>query len=221
MKGDIILLKPEYYSIAAELSSWLSQYLMTMQKFVIVVAGESGSGKSVTAITLSQELENIGIRSTVLHMDDYFKLPPISNNLNRMQSLENVGLSEVRLDVLQSNIDDFIIGKISFVKPLVDYNNNSISEEEIDVGHCQVLIVEGTYTAALENVHLIVFLERTFLETLENRRIRNRESHSEFIEQVLAIEHKIIVTHKEKSHIIIDKNYQVKYHKHFKATYDD
>lgn len=211
MKGDIILLKPEYYTIAQQISQWLAKDLLAVPKFVIVVAGESGSGKSVTAITLSKELENSNVKNAVIHMDDYFKLPPRSNHLNRLRSLDNVGISEVRIDLLQQNLDDFINGKEILCKPTVDYEENSISEERLQVGDCQVMIIEGTYTAALQHAHLIVFLERTYIETLQNRKLRNREAHSEFIEQVLALEHEIIVPYKEKSHIIIDRNYNVTY----------
>ncbi len=49
-------------------------------------------------------------------MDDYFKLPPRSNHENRLKSLDNVGLQEVNLNLIQENIKDFKKGKITIEK---------------------------------------------------------------------------------------------------------
>jgi uridine kinase len=43
---------------------------------VIAVAGESGSGKSVTAIDLAAVLNRAGIGAAIIHQDDYFIRPP-------------------------------------------------------------------------------------------------------------------------------------------------
>ena len=68
-------------------------------RVVIAIAGESGSGKSVTATTLAGELDATGIVTIVLHQDDYFLLPPRTNHEHRVHDLRNVGPHEDLADL--------------------------------------------------------------------------------------------------------------------------
>lgn len=212
MKGDIITIKPEYFHTSEAIVQFLEHKMTASDKYVVCIAGESGSGKSVTAVTLSREFDKKNIGNLILHMDDYFILPPEKNHQNRLKSLKNVGKHEVHLDILQKNLDDFKEKKNTIHKPLVDYQKNTIQEEEVDVSGCRVLIVEGTYVASLKHYDTLIFMERTYKETYDNRKERNRERSSDFIERVLEIEHDIIAAYKPFCHIMIDKNYNLVIH---------
>ena len=78
-------------------------------------------------------------------------------------------------------------GKARLTKPLVDYNENSVEEETINLDGVKVVIAEGTYTSLLKNIDTRVFITRNRLDTLEHRRKRNRgdEVGDPFIEKVL------------------------------------
>src|SRR5512147_2318897 len=93
-------------------------------RVVIAVAGESGSGKSVTATALAGELATAGIVSILLHQDDYFLLPPRTNHEHRVQDLRNVGPHEVNLALLQSHVDAFRAKVDGVEGPTVDYPAN-------------------------------------------------------------------------------------------------
>lgn len=207
MKGETFHIKPEYFKTSETILAQLMPAISKEDKFVICISGESGSGKSVTAVTISQLLDAHNIHNLILHMDDYFILPPQTNHNNRVKSLENVGPHEVKLDVLQQNINDFKNNASIISKPIVDYHANSIDTENVSLKDIKVLIIEGTYVAKLEHFDTLIFMERTYKETYQNRKERNREAESDFIETVLEIEHKIISTFKDKSDIIIDKTY--------------
>jgi ABC-type dipeptide/oligopeptide/nickel transport system ATPase component len=52
----------------------------------VTVAGESGCGKSETALVLSELCEGAGRKTVILAQDDYFHLPPHSNAKPRGKS---------------------------------------------------------------------------------------------------------------------------------------
>ncbi len=139
-------------------------------------------------------------------------LPPKSNDAKRREDPDWLGPHvEVKLDLLEQNLKDAIQGKSEFTKPLVDYDENSVEEETINLDGVKVVIAEGTYTSLLKNVDTRVFIARNRLDTLEHRRKRNRgdEVSDPFIEQVLVTEHKIIAGHKQLADFVITKDYDV------------
>ncbi len=210
MIGDIIELKEKHLAIAKEIIAILKQRLslQTPSKIAIGVAGESGSGKSVTAFSLQKVLEQEQVKSIVLQMDDYFKLPPRTNHENRLKSLDNVGIHEVDLEKLAQNITAFKNGVSEIEKPLVNYNENSIGTEKINASEYDVVIVEGTYIFEAEGFDYKIFIDRNYRDTYENRMKRNRDEKSDFVEEVLEIEHRIIRNFKNNADLILGKNYE-------------
>ena len=153
-----------------------------------------------------------GIKSVILGQDDYFILPPKTNNLKRREDPEWLGPhTEVNLKGMEQNLVDAIQGKIEITKPLVDYGLNTIEEETINLEGVKAVIAEGTYTSLLKHVDTKVFIDRNWLDTLEYRQRRHRgtEAGDPFVEQVLRFEHKIIAGHKQLADFIILKDYTV------------
>jgi uridine kinase len=213
MKGDVIVLEENHRRAAGKIVPAIIEKITNKaSRYIITVAGESGSGKSETGVAIQEELEKHGIKSVLLGQDDYFVLPPKSNDARRREDPEWLGPHvEVKLDVLEQNLKDAIEGKNEITKPLVDYNKNSVEAKTISLEGIKVLIAEGTYTSLLKNVDTKVFIARNRLDTLEHRQRRNRgdEVGDPFIEQVLMTEHKIIAGHKHLADFIITKDYDV------------
>jgi len=213
MKGDVIVLEEHHRRAASKIVPGILEKIKNKPtRYTITVAGESGSGKSETGVAIQEELEKHGIKSVLLGQDDYFVLPPKSNDAKRREDPEWLGPHvEVKLDVLEQNLKDAIHGADQITKPLVDYNKNSVEEETISLEGIKVIIAEGTYTSLLKNVDTKVFIARNRLDTLEHRRKRNRgdEVGDPFIEQILMMEHKIIAGHKQLADFIITKDYDV------------
>jgi len=213
MKGDVIVIEEHHRDAARKIvPEILKKIRSKATRYVITVAGESGSGKSETGKAIQEELEKYEIKSVLLGQDDYFVLPPKSNDAKRREDPEWLGPHvEVKLDVLEGNLKDAIKGKKEIVKPLVDYNENSVEEETISLVGIKVVIAEGTYTSLLKNVDTRIFIARNRLATLAHRQKRNRgdEAGDPFIEQVLVTEHKIIAGHKQLADFIITKDYDV------------
>ena len=213
MKGDIILLEEHHKKAArAIVPELIDKIRAKSTRYIITVAGESGSGKSETGKAVADELEALGIKSVLLGQDDYFVLPPKSNDAKRRENPDWLGPHvEVKLDVLDKNLKDAIKGKDTITKPLIDYDQNTIEQEKVYLTGVKVVIAEGTYTSLLKNVDSRIFIARNRLDTLEHRKKRNRgdEVGDPFIEQVLATEHKIIAGHKQLADFVITKEYEV------------
>jgi len=215
VKGDKLVLQDYHRRAATEIVSHLIQDITKKKtRYIITVAGESGSGKSETGKAIADELDKFGITSVLLGQDDYFVLPPRSNDAKRREDPEWLGPHvEVKLDVLEQNLVSAIQGEKEIIKPLVDYDSNTIEDEIIHLDGIKVLIAEGTYTSLLKHVDTRIFISRNWLDTLEHRQKRKRgnEVGDPFIEQVLSIEHKIIAGHKQLADILITKDFHVNF----------
>jgi uridine kinase len=213
MKGDILVLQDYHKRAASEIVPQIIERVRGKNsRYIITVAGESGSGKSETSRALANELEKHGIKSAILGQDDYFILPPKSNNAKRREDPNWLGPHiEVNLDALNQNLKDAVQGKNEITKPLVDYGANKIDEETICLEGVKVVFAEGTYTSLLKNVDTRIFITRNWLETLEHRQKRNRgsEASDPFIEQILATEHKIIAGQRHLADFLITNEYAV------------
>jgi uridine kinase len=213
MRGDILVLQDYHKRAASEIVPQIVERIkMKNTRYIITVAGESGSGKSETGRAIADELAIYGIKSILLGQDDYFNFSPKSNDLKRREDPEWLGPHvEVKLDVMEQNLLDAIQGKSEIVKPLVDYDSNTIEDETINLNGIKVLIAEGTYTSLLKHVDTRIFILRNWQDTLEHRQKRKRgnEVGDPFIEQVLRMEHKIIAGHKQLADFLITKEYEV------------
>jgi uridine kinase len=133
MKGDIILLEEHHKQVASVIVSKITEEIKhKATRYTITIAGESGSGKSEIGKAIADELEKYDIKTVLLGQDDYFVLPPKSNDAKRRADPEWLGPHvEVKLDVLEQNLKDALNGQGEITKPLVDYNTNSVEKETI------------------------------------------------------------------------------------------
>ncbi len=203
-------IREEYYTLGVELCDRImGDNNSTVKKIVIFIGGESGSGKSTTAICLDKEFNKRGITCTTLHMDSYYKLPPKDNHQNRLKSLSNVGAHELNMKLLDDQIIAFKEGQKSITVPIVNYTENSFSNKELDLSNLDVLIIEGVYSFILRNADHKIFLSRTYHDTMEKRKQRTRETYDPFVETVLEIEHKIVSPLISDADFIINKDYSI------------
>ncbi len=208
MIGDRLVIRARHRRAAAAIADRISPP-SGGGRHVISIAGESGSGKSETAAALAEHLGRIGIGAAVLQQDDYFVYPPRTNHETRLRDISWVGPQEVRLDLLAEHVRQVLAGASTLVKPLVIYEQDRITEESRDLSGVQVVIVEGTYTSLLPEIHTRVFIDLTYRETKKARLERAREEQDDFLERVLEIEHRIISAHKRRADLVIDRAWRV------------
>ena len=209
MIGDKLTYHSAYKNITRFVISELRDRLISENRICISVGGESGCGKTSLAYALKIDIENAtGRKGYLFHGDDYFKLAPADNHNNRLESIENVGVNEVNLDILDTHILEFKKGS-SIVKPLVIYEENIIVTEQVNGSEFDFCIVEGTYVSLLRNIDYKLFVETTYIDTYSLRLERARDLMTDFNEQVLEIEHQIIKTQGKLANIVIDKELNI------------
>ena len=203
MIGDKLVIEQHHTDRAAEICDLLAQRLAPAQKLTLSVAGESGAGKSELAYEIYRQLNARDIPAGLLQQDDYFVFPPHTNHEMRRRNLAQVGPYEVKLDYLDSNLRSFKRGESPIYKPLVIYDEDRITTEELEVADLAVLIAEGTYTTLLRFVDFHIFIDRDYRQTLEARMQRARDKWEPFIQDVLEREHQIITSHEARADIVI------------------
>ncbi len=213
MRGDSIVVEEHHVKAAAGIVEIVLPLIERHSgKYTITIAGESGSGKSETATALAEALEAAGKSCLIFQQDDYFVYPPKTNDRTRRGDIAWVGPQEVHLDLLDGHLKAFRDGAPVIDKPLVIYEEDSITSERLDLGGAEVAIAEGTYTTLLSNVDSRVFIDRNYEDTRahRNKRKRNAAELDPFIDKVLTIEHGIISAHKALAQIIVDNDYSVR-----------
>ena len=201
MIGDKLVIEAHHTDRATEICSFLQD--RELDKFVVTVAGESGAGKSELAYEIARLLTDQGRKTGILQQDDYFVFPPKTNHQMRKQNIEQVGPYEVKLDFIDSNLRSFKRGENPIYKPLVIFDEDRITSEEMDTSDMVVLVAEGTYTSLLTFVDLRVFIDRDYHQTLEARKRRARDKFEPFMVDVLEREHQVITTHKALADVIV------------------
>lgn len=210
MIGDKIHILPTYIEQYNTIYKNIVQKIKTFeQRQVIIVGGESGSGKSVLAVCLATILANQGLPTYVIQLDDYFNLPPMTNHLTRVADINKVGIEEVNLKLLQQHLNDFLDNKATIIKPYSNYDTNSITYEDTPFGNSKILIIEGTYALYLKNAAYRIFINRNFEDTRSNRIARQRDVINDFSERVLAIEHQLVADSAKDLDCIVSKDYSL------------
>jgi uridine kinase len=205
MIGDKLIIEQHHTDRASEIVVLVAG--RPLDKFVITVAGESGAGKSELASEIARLLTEEGFNAGILQQDDYFVFPPKTNHEMRRRNLEQVGPYEVKLDFLNSNLRSFKRDESPIYKPLVIFDEDRITSEEMDTGDVQVLVAEGTYTTLLQFVDLRVFIDRDYHRTLEARKRRARDKWEPFVQDVLEREQQIISRHKALADVVIPADF--------------
>ncbi|MEE4255937.1 MAG: hypothetical protein V2I47_02775 [Bacteroidales bacterium] len=208
MEGDVLIINNYHRKAAKQVVALLLPELeKSGNKFFLSVAGESGAGKSEIAASIAAELEKAGRKTFIFQQDDYFVYPPKTNMNKREEDIGWVGMQEVKLSILDTEIEAIKSGEHEIEKPLVIFDEDRITTEVVDMSGYSVFIAEGTYTTALKNVDVRIFIDRDLKDTKKARAKRAREKQDEFLEQVLTIEHRIISAQKKDADIIITKGF--------------
>ena len=208
MEGDVLIINNFHRKAAKQaVTILLPEIENKTGKYFLTVAGESGAGKSEIAASVAAELEKHGMKCYVFAQDDYFVYPPKTNAEKRIIDIGWVGMQEVKLSLLDDEIEAIRKGETTIEKPLVIFGEDRITTETVDMGSYEVFIAEGTYTTALKNVDAKIFIDRNLKDTKKARAKRAREKQDDFLEQILSIEHRIISAQKKDADIIISKKY--------------
>lgn len=173
-------------------------------KYIISISGEVESGKAEIAHMLGRLLKKEGISVKLLHMDNYYKIPPRERTQWRKEhGIESVGYNEYDWQVIEDNIKAFKESKEATM-PCVDLFTGEIDKLTTNFNNINILIIEGLYSIKIEEANLKVFIELTYKETMSEQIASGKEELDEFRMQVLEQEHRVVQSLKPLAQFYID-----------------
>ena len=215
MLGDVLLIREQHVSAAAVIAE---RVLLDMQKlrdehpghkYIVAIAGESGSGKSELSHSLAMALRKAGAQPKILHTDNYYRVPPSERLAARIaDNFDHVGVGEYDWDLLKSNIADFRAGRHSLM-PCIDIVSGQLDRLITDYAKVDVLVVDGLYALGIKDADLCVYIDLTWRETRGNQALRGKESNDEYRLRVLEKEREDVLAFRYRADLTVDHDYNV------------
>ncbi len=206
MMGDVLLISEGHRRAAKQIAKKIFKF--KLDKFLIAIGGESGSGKSEVAHLVSRSLKGEGNYCKILHTDNYYRIPPNKRTEWReSHGIESISFKEYNWDLINKNIEDFKESKESTL-PCIDLLTDQRDKLITDFDGINVLILEGLYSLKAE-ADLKVFIDLTYHDTKKSQILRGKEPKSEYRLRVLEREHVLVQSLKELADFIINKDFTV------------
>lgn len=182
-------------------------------KFIVAIGGEVGSGKSTLSYAVALKLKKQGIRSKIIDLDDFYKIPPKERKAwRRKNGIESVGPNEYDWSKINLVIDDFYHDRESTM-PCVDLITDEVDTLITRFNEIDVLIINGLYATKLKQVNFKVFIELTYDETKEAQAYSEKEEMTPFRKQILEREHQMVQALKQEINLFFDFDANLdKYH---------
>jgi uridine kinase len=206
MLGDILLITDDHRKAADQIVDRLGD--IKADKFVIAIGGESGSGKSELAHVIARRLKDKGELTKILHIDNYYKVPPRERTeWRKKHGMESIGLSEIHWDLINQNIAEFRESKQA-VLPCIDLLTDQEDKLITNFEGIKYLIVEGLYPLKAD-ADLRIFIDLTYHETKKAQVLRGKEPQNEYRRQVLEREHQVVQSLRPLADLIVTRDFEV------------
>ena len=208
MIGDVLLIEQKHERVARELAARINPH---RERLVVAIGGESGSGKSEIAETLRTVLRNEEMRIKILHLDNYYIVPPSERTAHRQKhGMDAVGLHEIDWELLEENIESFRHGRPTTI-PFLDLYTDQEDKLVTDFKKIDLLIVEGLYACNVP-ADIRVFIDLTYHDTKLAQKKRKKEKVDKFRFQVLEKEHQVVQGLRNKAQYLVTPGFTVVEH---------
>jgi len=205
MQNDVFSIKKHHTQAAEFVYGELAEKI-NKNKFIITIAGEVSSGKSTLAYLLGRILKMNGIRTKILDLSDFYKVPPLERRAYREKhGIESVGVDEYDWNKIEATINSFKKGQAVKI-PSVDLLTDKVDEISTNFKDVQVLIISGLYASYCKNVDYKIFMELTYRETYEAQKYTGKEVMDSFRNKILEKEHEAVQKQKNVADCYIDFN---------------
>ncbi len=202
MLNDVVTIEKKHTNAASTLYDRVIRD--RKPKFIVSISGEVGTGKCEIAHELGRKLIEDGISVKLLHMDNYYYIPPRERqDWRKKNGLEKIGYDEYDWNNVNRNIDDFRMDLKSIV-PVVDLFTQNVDQLHTDFKGIELLIIEGLYSIKINQSDLRVFIELTYEDTWEEQNMTHKEKLDDFRMEVLKHEHKAVQSLKKQADFYID-----------------
>jgi uridine kinase len=207
MLGDVLLIEKKHEDAAKTILKRVIKE--RKEKYMVAISGESGSGKTELAHVLAKLLKKDGIRAKPIHIDNYYKIPPLERTEWRNRhGFESIGYTEYDWEIINGNIRKFKEGKEATM-PCIDLVTDQIDTLITNFQDVEMLIIDGLYAIKTEGVDLRVFIELTYHETKKAQIVRGKEPQNEYRMKVLEREHDVVQSLKPAADLLVNMEYKV------------
>ncbi len=205
MQNDVFHIKENHIQAAEMVFDKIFERV-GKKKYIITIAGEVSSGKTTLAYLLGRMMKMNGIKSKILDLVDFYKVPPLERRAYREQhGLNTIGVDEYDWDMIEATLKSFRNGN-SVKLPLVDLHTDEVDTINTNFKNVQVLIISGLYAFYCNDADCKIFMELTYRETYEAQKYTGKEVMDSFRKKILEKEHKAVQKQKNDADIYIDFN---------------
>ncbi len=212
MLGDILLINDMHKEAAQSICERVLAEREAKEeryRYVVGIAGESGSGKSELAHALGNCLKDHNIRVKVIHTDNYYRIQPLlREEWRRNKGFDQIGIDEYDWVKIRKTLRDFKEEQECMI-PCIDLIPEQVDKLITDFSKVDLLIVDGLYAINANDIDMRVFIDLTYHETKINQIIRMKEALSDFRLGILEREHQAVISLKHMADLVVDKSYQV------------
>ncbi len=212
MLGDVLLINDMHKEAAQSICERVLAEREAKEeryRYVVGIAGESGSGKSELAHALGNCLKDHNIRVKVIHTDNYYRIQPLlREEWRRNKGFDQIGIDEYDWVKIRKTLRDFKEEQECMI-PCIDLIPEQVDKLITDFSKVDLLIVDGLYAINADDIDMRVFIDLTYHETKINQIIRMKEAMSEFRLGILEREHQAVISLKHMADLVVDKSYQV------------
>ena len=212
MLGDILLINDMHKEAAQSICERVLAEREAKEeryRYVVGIAGESGSGKSELAHALGNCLKDHNIRVKVIHTDNYYRIQPLlREEWRRNKGFDQIGINEYDWVKIRKTLRDFKEEQECMI-PCIDLIPEQVDKLITDFSKVDLLIVDGLYAINANDIDMRVFIDLTYHETKINQIIRMKEALSDFRLGILEREHQAVISLKHMADLVVDKSYQV------------
>ncbi|MEW6718456.1 MAG: uridine kinase [Chloroflexota bacterium] len=206
MLGDVLLITDNHRKAGKQIVDRLAR--LGVDRPVISIGGESGSGKSELAHVVSRSLKERGELAKVLHTDNYYRVSPTARTAWRKEhGLESIGLNEYDWDLISKNVQEFREGREA-VMPCIDLLTDQEDKLITNFQGIRYLILEGLYAVNAE-ADLRIFIDLTYHETKKAQIVRGKEPQNEYRLQVLEREHQAVRSLRPLANLLVTRDFDV------------
>ncbi|MCB2220075.1 MAG: uridine kinase [Bacteroidetes bacterium] len=202
MKEDVLFINKHHESTAQTIFEKVVEE--RTDKYIIAVSGESESGKSEISHVLGRLLRKKGIRSKIINMDSFYKIPPLERRAWRQKhGVKSIGYNEYDWKTIERVIRNFKAGSVSEM-PYGDVISNQIDRLTTDFSEIELLIINGLYSIKVKEADLRIFIEVSYKQTTDLQIRKDMEEMDEWRLKVLQREHEVIKSIKDEANYYVD-----------------
>ena len=199
MEGDKIIILPEHEEKVEKV--W--KYILRNNPKILTISGQSGTGKTEIAHIIREKYYDMGIKSVIISLDDYYMTSWSERNKTRKDS-GYVGKDEIDWGSLKWVLNQFLKKKMFSIRRINKYTSGIeyIVTEAQDV---DVIIVEGLYACNISEGDYRIHINGSYedKDTARFRHLRGKEPQNEFRQWVLEQESKDVQWLTCNAHMLI------------------